>query len=169
MPRYLVCHDYGMGGLWWWITADSEADVVERIAEVTVVGDPETIAHFEADDLREVDLADAASEVALGDLVAQRDAARGRPGYGRFAGMERVWFAMPQIYEDEDWWFELNPSGQTIRAVREQGEVRERVVPDGINPMSDLYDPMYDDREITEAEFEQVWDAASKPADVPES
>lgn len=55
MPRYLVCHDYGMGGLWWWITADSEADILERIAEVEVVADPAWLDRC-ADDLAEVEL-----------------------------------------------------------------------------------------------------------------
>ena len=159
MPRYLVCHDYGMGGLWWWITAESEADILEKVAEVKVVSEAETVAHFEADDLREVDLEHASEEIALGDLVRQRDDARSRPGYGRFAGMERIWFAMDQ--DDEEWWFELNPSGQTIRSVRKRGDQLTRIVPEGINPMSDLYDPMYDDSEIAEAEFERVWERAS--------
>lgn len=56
------------------------------------------------------------------------------------------------------WWFEVNPSGQTIRAVRERpSDGSVRIVPTGMNPMSDLYDPMYDDREIAEADFEDVW------------
>jgi hypothetical protein len=41
--RHLVCHDYGMGGLWWWVWARSPAEIVETCAEVEVVTDPERI------------------------------------------------------------------------------------------------------------------------------
>lgn len=41
---YLVLHDYGMGGLWWWILASSAEEITASFAEVEVVGDPEAIA-----------------------------------------------------------------------------------------------------------------------------
>lgn len=160
MPRYLVCHDYGMGGLWWWITADSEAEILERVAEVAVVSDPETIARVADWDLEEVGLERASDVAGLSGLVAQRDAARARPGYGRFVGMERVWFAMPPL-DGEEWWLELNGSGQILRAIcHDTDGVWSRVVPD-LNPMDDLYDPKYDNREIGEAQFDEVWDRAT--------
>jgi hypothetical protein len=31
--RYLVLHDYGMGGLWWWIHARSTREVLTILAE----------------------------------------------------------------------------------------------------------------------------------------
>jgi hypothetical protein len=41
--RYLVCHDYGMGGLWWWVWARSAAEIVQTCAEVEVVTDPDRV------------------------------------------------------------------------------------------------------------------------------
>lgn len=35
--RYLVLHDYGMGGLWWWVWAESAEEIVRVCAEVEVV------------------------------------------------------------------------------------------------------------------------------------
>lgn len=65
-------------------------------------------------------------------------------------------------YEGEEYWTEVTQSGRQIRGVRHalSGDTWERLVPRGMNPMSDLYAPMYDDREITEAEFEQLWERA---------
>ncbi len=44
-PRHIVVHDYGMGGLWWWIRAASSADVVE--VEVEVGPDGRRLRHVE--------------------------------------------------------------------------------------------------------------------------
>jgi hypothetical protein len=32
--RFLVLHDYGMGGSWWWIRARSEWEIAQEFAEV---------------------------------------------------------------------------------------------------------------------------------------
>ena len=40
MPQYLVCHDYGTGGLWWWINALSSGDIIDRYRDVTVFERP---------------------------------------------------------------------------------------------------------------------------------
>jgi hypothetical protein len=37
-----VCHDYGMGGSWWWVWAASPEEIVAAIAEVEVVTDEAT-------------------------------------------------------------------------------------------------------------------------------
>jgi hypothetical protein len=57
--RFLVLHDYGMGGCWWWVQARSRREILETFAEVEVVTDPEVIARADSD-LDEVDI-DAAT------------------------------------------------------------------------------------------------------------
>ena len=37
---YLVCYDYGTGGLWWWITAPSPEDISNTYENVIVFGEP---------------------------------------------------------------------------------------------------------------------------------
>ncbi|MCW6007272.1 hypothetical protein K1W54_22405 [Micromonospora sp. CPCC 205371] len=54
--RFLVLHDCGMGGLWWWIRAESVRQIVETFAEVEVIEDPQTVARFANDSLTEVDI-----------------------------------------------------------------------------------------------------------------
>ncbi|MCZ9344431.1 hypothetical protein NGM37_42470 [Streptomyces sp. TRM76130] len=41
--RHLVLHDYGMGGLWWWVWAESAEEIVRVCAEVEVVSSPEAV------------------------------------------------------------------------------------------------------------------------------
>ncbi len=76
--RFLVVHDYGTGGLWWWVWARSPEEIVETIAEVEVVTDPELVASVEADEVRLDDLSDET-------LIALRNqrSARGAGGIGR--------------------------------------------------------------------------------------
>jgi hypothetical protein len=40
MRPYLVCHDYGMGGLWWWIVAPSADAIRDRYRDVSVFDEP---------------------------------------------------------------------------------------------------------------------------------
>lgn len=40
MRPYLVCYDYGMGGLRWWITAPSAEAIRKRYREVSVFKQP---------------------------------------------------------------------------------------------------------------------------------
>jgi hypothetical protein len=42
MRRYLVCYDYGTGGLWWWITANSPDEITAKFREVVVFERPPT-------------------------------------------------------------------------------------------------------------------------------
>ena len=37
MRPFLVCYDYGTGGLWWWIMANSAEDITATYREVTVL------------------------------------------------------------------------------------------------------------------------------------
>ena len=34
MRPFLVCYDYGTGGLWWWITANSADEITAAFREV---------------------------------------------------------------------------------------------------------------------------------------
>lgn len=54
--RFLLLHDYGMGGTWWWVRARSAREVLEAFAEVEVIDRPETIVWAETADLPEVDI-----------------------------------------------------------------------------------------------------------------
>ena len=73
--RYLVCYDYGMGGLWWHVRAAS-ADQVRAIAPMLTVF--ETEPEWMTPDQRaliaergEQDIANPADSV-LADIIAQR-------------------------------------------------------------------------------------------------
>jgi hypothetical protein len=37
---YLFCYDYGMSGLWWWITASSPEDITSTYSNVLVFKEP---------------------------------------------------------------------------------------------------------------------------------
>ena len=37
---YLVCYDYGSGGLWWWITAASPEAITNTYRDVIVFEEP---------------------------------------------------------------------------------------------------------------------------------
>lgn len=40
MRPFLVCHDYGTGGLWWWITASSADEITATFRDVIVLDQP---------------------------------------------------------------------------------------------------------------------------------
>ncbi len=42
MRKYLVCYDYGMGGLWWWISAKSAGEITAAYRDVIVFDKPPT-------------------------------------------------------------------------------------------------------------------------------
>ena len=40
MPKFLVCYDYGMGGVWLYVEARSAAEIVEQYPALTVFEEP---------------------------------------------------------------------------------------------------------------------------------
>jgi hypothetical protein len=40
MRKFLACYDYGMGGLWWWIEAESTAAINATFRDLTVFDEP---------------------------------------------------------------------------------------------------------------------------------
>jgi hypothetical protein len=69
-----VLHDYGMGGLWWWITAESAAQVAHLLSEAEVITDDEVVRDAEGWELdttgrrlRQVELRPDGDPVATDD------------------------------------------------------------------------------------------------------
>ncbi|MFJ3868488.1 hypothetical protein [Streptomyces nigra] len=166
--RFLVLHDYGMGGCWWWVRARSEREILETFAWVEVVGDPEAVASRRQDgDLEEVDIDAPHMPPGLDGLRAERDAQRGREGFGALAGREVVFLRRRWDEEDGDpavYLMEVGSDGRRMRQV----EVAEdgtavRSGPDDwpFNPpVVDLFDPVLVDQEISRSEFEEWWATA---------
>jgi hypothetical protein len=162
LKRFLVLHDYGMGGLWWWIHARSEREIMETFAEVEVVDDPEDLERFADGSLDEVHIDDEVMPAGLKEAREDRTAQRGRPGFGALAGRERVWIR-DDSDEDEVYLEELGPDGRRLRQVTLEADgTMTRTGPDDwpFNPPRDLYDPGLLRYEISADEFEQAWNAA---------
>jgi hypothetical protein len=181
--RYLVCHDYGMGGLWWWVIARNATEIMERLAEVVVVTSSESIARFADGDLEdledledlqkleEVDI-DAAGENPLTSLKAVRDAQRGKPGFGALVGRGTVY--VRQAWDEngdgrlDHHLMELSESGYRVRQVVEHADGRRVKTDDNdwpFNPPFDLYDPDLGLAEVDRAVFEAAWDNAEHEAE----
>lgn len=163
--QFLVVHDYGMGGLWWWVRARSADEIIETCAEVEVVDDPEVVRRMVAEgDLEEVDLDALEPGSALAGLRDQRSSYRGKPGYGELVGLERVHLRIP--HEDDDdavWLAEFGPDGRWTRQVEVRPgrrPVRRSAEDWPINPPIDLYDPKYVEHRMDAAEFEKAWEGA---------
>jgi hypothetical protein len=168
VERFLVLHDYGMGGLWWWITARSEHEILTTFAEVEVVDDPELAATL--DDLDEVHIDDPVLPEGLADLKADRDAQRRRPGFGALAGRANVYLRRP--WEDADetdpqiYYEHLGPDGRRLRQVEVYRDgTAIRTGPDDwpLNPPNDLWDPDLAQWEVGADEFDETWRRA-RPA-----
>ncbi|WP_370936406.1 hypothetical protein [Amycolatopsis sp. cg13] len=163
---FLVLHDYGMGGLWWWISARSEREIRETFAWTEVVADPEVVARYRDDGLPEVDVDDAEMPAGLDSLRAERDRQRGRAGFGALADREVVHLRRHDDEENTDWLVEVGPDGRRTRQV-EVPDVGTalRSGPDDwpLNPpFADLFAPETADWEISAAEFEKHW-AQARP------
>lgn len=163
--RYLVLHDYGMGGLWWWIHARSVREVQETFAEVEVIDDPAEIAGAADRQLEEVDIDAATMPPGLDGLRADRDAQRGQPGFGARAGQQILY--LHQEPDDDDpltYLSEIGPDGRRIRQVEvdpDGGAVKTDEEDWPFNsPMVDFFAPRLPGREIERAEFERAWATA---------
>lgn len=164
---FLALHDYGMGGVWWRVRARSEREVVETFAWVEVVTDPEIVARFEGEELDEVDIDDPRMPAGLDDLRAERDAQRGREGFGALADRDIVHLRRRWDEEDDEpvvYLMEVESDGRRVRQVElaEDGTA-VRSGPDDwpFNPpVVDLFDPALTDQEISRTEFEEHWSRA---------
>ncbi|WP_309484573.1 hypothetical protein [Streptomyces himalayensis] len=160
--RYLVLHDYGMGGLWWWVWAESAEEIVRVCAEVEVVTDWEAVERAETWTSEEVHL-DAPDPNPLSGFRAQRDAQRGQPGFGVLAGRDRVYLRWQEDGDEEIFLMELGPDGRRLRQVEigsDGGAVKTSVEDWPLNPPCDLYDPQYASLEISCDDFEEAWHRA---------
>ncbi|MFE5206961.1 hypothetical protein [Streptomyces sp. NPDC056600] len=162
--RFLVCHDYGMGQLWWWVRAPSARAVVEAVAEVEVVDDPDTARCARGWNLAEVGLTDPDPN-PLTSLRRRRDEQRGRPGFGVLAGRERVW--LREVWDEEGepvvFLLELGPDGRRLRQVEIAADgtgVRTGPKDRLFDPPVDLWDPDLASRRATRQEFEAAWERA---------
>jgi hypothetical protein len=165
--RYLVLHDYGMGGLWWWIYARSTREVRETFAEIEVVDAPADIAHAEGWQLEEVDIDAPVMPAGLDGLRATRDRQRALPGFGALADRQVVY--LRQKWDGDDpatYLTEIGPDGRRIRQV-EVAEDGTAIKTDAQDwpfnpPLVDLFDPQLVEQEIDREEFERAWTAASR-------
>lgn len=165
--RFLVLHDYGMGGSWWWVHARSAREVLETFAWVEVVTDPEVVARFEDDELEQADIDAPLMPPGLDGLRAERDAQRGHDGFGALAGRSIVYLRRPWDDEDDEpvvYLMEIGPDGRRVRQVElaETGTAL-RSGPDDwpFNPpIVDLFDPALAAQEISRREFEDQWAGA---------
>ncbi|HEX5567297.1 MAG TPA: hypothetical protein VFY14_10320 [Streptomyces sp.] len=162
--RFLVLHDYGMGGLWWWVRARSAREISETFAEVEVVDDPDTVEQAQTWELDEVDIDAPTMPTGLDGLRAARTAQRGRHGLGALADRGIVYLRHRWDGEDDDpatYLMEVGPDGRRLRQVQlcEDGTALKSGPDDWpLNPpVVDLFAPEPADLEVTRDEFETHW------------
>ena len=125
---HLVLHDYGMGGLWWWIRASSTEEITAAFAEVEVISVPETTARARTWDLEELDIENA-KRGALASFHEKRQDQRQDPAFGRLFGKDRVYLRLPDPEgQGSEWLTEHGRDGRHERLVLELRivELRER-------------------------------------------
>jgi hypothetical protein len=165
--EYLVSHSYGMGGFVWWIEADSPAQILDTLSEVSVVTDPDEIARAAADigEIPRLRLDDLGNDGVLLNLRDRRARDKKHPAYGVLARRMPVFlrdsaedgaeFLMEVVAEDEAHGV---PTGRRRRIVRRRPDGRaDRVIDWPIEPTFDVYNPVLAAMEITPAEFERAW------------
>ncbi|MFD3699150.1 hypothetical protein ACFWUZ_23935 [Streptomyces sp. NPDC058646] len=166
--RFLVLHDYGMGGCWWWVHAASAREVRETFTDVEVVDDPETVERAKAWGLDEARTDAETAPDGLDDLRTKRDRRRGREGFGALADRSVAWLRRRWDYDDDEdqvlYLMEVGNDGRRLRQVE--------LVPDGPGlaggpddwpfnpPVVDLFDPDLPGMEISREEFEAAWRGA---------
>ncbi|WP_229883527.1 hypothetical protein [Streptomyces omiyaensis] len=163
--RYLVLHDYGMGGLWRWVWADSAEEIVSACAEVEVIRNPDAVRRAETWDLEEVHL-DAPDPNPLSSFRVKRDAQRGQPGFAVLVRRDRVYLRRPEFEDGEVFLMELGPDGRRLRQVEigpDGGAVRTSVEDWPFNAPFDLHDPQYLAMEIGRGDFEAAWQRVIAP------
>ncbi|WP_197288963.1 hypothetical protein [Nocardia sp. NRRL S-836] len=159
--RFLVLHDYGMGGLSWWIWAESAEQIVLTLAEAEVITDPDALAQAEQWGLDELELSEVDRDPALRLMREERAQQRGKPGFGVLAGRERVY--LRTFEEGLTYLVEIGQDGRQLRQVEVKADGTLLSSAMGgwpINPPIDLHDPRYVPMEITEREFEDAWSRA---------
>ena len=170
---FLLLHDYGMGGVWWWVRARSEREVLETFAEVEVIDRPETLVWARTADLVEVDIDAAVMPPGLAGLRAKRDLQRTQDGFGALADRTVVYIRRRWDGEDstdpEIYLMEVGSDGRRIRQVElsEDGTAVKSGPEDWLfnPPIVDLFDPELVKIEISRDEFEQAWIAARTEGD----
>jgi hypothetical protein len=164
-PRFLVLHDYGMGGLWWWVRAGSAREILLTFAQVEVIERSDAIERAETWDLDEVDIDAPVMPPGLADLRAERDAQRGRPGFAALADRKVVHLRRRWNGEDDVdpavYLMEVGPDGRRLRQVElaEDGTALKSGPDDWpFNPpVVDLFDPELAGMQISAGEFESAW------------
>lgn len=111
---YLVLHDYGMGGLWWWIRASSAEEITDAFAEVEVISDPETVTRVRTWDVDESDIEDA-KRGELASFHERRQLQRQDPAFGRLFGKDRVYLRLPDPEgQGTEWLTEHGRAGRPV-------------------------------------------------------
>jgi hypothetical protein len=156
--RFLVLHDYGTGGTWWWIVAVDTEEILETFANVEVMTSPEHLAMVADWDLPEVDVT-GPYPPGLDGLAAKRAEQRTQSGYGVLAGRRRpVHLRWDETATGVTWCTEFAPSGRRTRQVRINADgVAQAFTEWTIDVPEDLRDPSLLPLEITAAEFEAAW------------
>jgi hypothetical protein len=161
MRVYLVLHDYGMGGLWWWIRASSAEEITAAFAEVEVVSDLEAIARAQTWDLDLLDIEEA-KRGKLASFHETRQRQRQDPAFGRLFGKDRVYLRLPDPEgQGTEWLTGHGPHGRRLRQVERRADgtaLASDLAGWPINPPFDLGDPQLAACEISQAEFEQEWE-----------
>ncbi len=154
--RYLVFHDAGMSGAWWWIRARSTDEVVLTYANVEVVEDPEWQESASTWPIDDVDIDEPGEDGELLSLRVKRDRQRTQPGFGALAGsLKRPTDVGTSLTEH-------GPDGRRLRQVDVgAGGKLSRVDRFVLNPPYDLYDPELSPWEISAEEFEEALGNAS--------